>query len=344
MKKFTHGGDIENFAKELNCDIKEVIDLSSNINFIKPKIKTNLNKLDVSFYPTYEKLYNSISKLYDIKVSQCELFNGGSGAIFSLFDSLNLEYCTIYSPAYLEYKKASEIFNYKLKLINRFDNLYQKVKKNSLVIFVNPSTPDGKYYKKSQIKKLFKIWGRANATVLIDESFLQFCPKAISTVKYIKTYKKLYILKSMTKIYSSAGIRVGTIISRKKNINTLKQKQPMWKLSQFDITYLQEALRDKEFITKSIKINKKYKQYTENILINSNLVSKIFYSDANFFLVKLKKLNVSKLQEELLSYKIMIRDCSNFDFLNENYVRIAIKEKSKMRLFKQAMKKINAKY
>jgi threonine-phosphate decarboxylase len=344
MKKFRHGGDIESFAKDLNCNISEVIDLSSNINFVKPNIKINLNKLDVSFYPSYEKLYNSISKLYNVKVLQCELFNGGSSAIFSLFDTLNLEYCTIYSPAYLEYKRASEIFHYKLKLINRYDNFYKKVKKNSLVIFVNPSTPDGKYYKKYQIKKLFKIWEKAKATVLIDESFLQFYPKAISIVKYIKRYKKLYILKSMTKIYSSAGIRIGAIISRKKNIKALQRTQPMWRLSQFDITYLQEILRDKEFIIKSVKISKKYKLYTKNILINSNLVSKILHSDVNFFLVKLKKLNATKLQEELLPYKIMIRDCSNFDFLNKSYMRIAIKEKSKMKLFKQAMKKINEKY
>ncbi|MCK5110968.1 MAG: aminotransferase class I/II-fold pyridoxal phosphate-dependent enzyme [Arcobacteraceae bacterium] len=336
MMKFAHGGDIKGYAKSINCDVGEVIDLSSNINFIKPKIKTDFNKLDISFYPSYDDIYNDIAKLYKVKVHQMELFNGGSSAIFTLFDSLNLKHCTIYSPAYLEYKKASEIFNYKLYKINRFDNIYQKVKQNSLVVFVNPSTPDGRYY---DLKKLFKIWEKANATVLVDESFLQFCGGK-SVIKYLKSYKKLYILKSMTKIYSSAGIRVGTLLSNKKNIEKLRQNQPMWKLSQFDITYLQEALKDKKFIRKSLKVNDKCKTYLQNILKKSQLLKKIHKSDANFILVQLKSLTAAQLQEQLKPYKIMVRDCSNFDFLDDKFVRIAVKEKSKLKVLEKALKQI----
>jgi len=278
MTKFAHGGGIEIFSKELDCKVSDVIDLSSNINFIKPKIKIDFNNLDISFYPSYDDIYRKIAKLYKVKTSQMELFNGGSSAIFTLFDTLDLKHCTIYSPAYLEYKKASEAFNYKLHHINRYEDIYQKVKQNSLVVFVNPSTPDGKYYDDKVLKRLFKIWEKANATVLVDESFLQFT-NGTSVIKYLKTYKKLYILKSMTKIYSSAGIRVGTLLSNKKNILQLKQNQPMWKLSQFDITYLQEALNDKKFIDKSFKINTKAKEYLEKILNHSLLFKKVFKSD-----------------------------------------------------------------
>ena len=281
---YSHGGDIQSFAKNLKCDLKDIIDLSSNINFIKPKINIDFNTLDISAYPNYDTIYKNIAKLYSIKPSQLELFNGGSSAIFTLFDTLKLKHCTIYSPAYLEYKKASEYFDYELLHINRFENMQKKVKKNSLVIFVNPSTPDGQYYK---IEKLFKIWKKANATVLIDESFLQFS-KNKSVIKKLKSYKKLYILKSMTKIYSSAGIRVGCIVSSKENIDKLKQKQPMWKLSQFDISYLEDVLKDKKFVTKSIKVNIKNKNYLEKILLNSVLFSKVYKSDANFILAKLK--------------------------------------------------------
>ena len=340
MMKFSHGGDINGFAKSINCNVNEVIDLSSNINFIKPKIKTNFNTLDISFYPNYDDIYKKIAKLYKVKTSQMELFNGGSSAIFTLFDSLNLNHCTIYSPAYLEYKKASEIFGYKLHHINRYDNIYQKVKQNSLVIFVNPSTPDGKYYDQIVLNKLFKRWKEANATVLVDESFLQFT-NGKSIIKYLKNYKKLYILKSMTKIYSSAGIRIGTLLSNKKNIQKLKKNQPMWKLSQFDITYLQNALKDKEFIKKSLKINYKSKKYLEHILNKSTLFKKVLPSDANFILVQLKDLTAPQFQEQLKQYKIMVRDCCNFDFLDKSYVRIAVKDIDKLKVLNKALKVLN---
>ena len=336
MKTFEHGGQIEKFAFDLGCKVSEIIDLSSNINFVKPQINVDFNTLDISSYPTYDKLYEKIAFNYGVQTSQIELFNGGSSAIFTLFKHLALQTCTIYSPAYLEYKKASLNFGYELHTINRFENIEENVKDNSLVIFVNPSTPDGKYY---DLEELMKVWIEKSCTILIDESFLDFCDKP-SAIKYLETYDKLYILKSMTKFYSSAGIRVGTIVSTKQNVEKLKRFEPMWKLSQFDSNYLQAALDDKLFKNISKAINIKNKIELENILKNSTLVEEIFESSANYLLVKLANLNAKEFQEKLKPYKIMVRDCSNFDYLDDRFVRIAVKSSSANETLKKALQEI----
>ena len=336
MKTFEHGGQIEKFAFDLGCKVSEIIDLSSNINFVKPQINVDFNTLDISSYPTYDKLYEKIASNYGVQCDEIELFNGGSSAIFTLFKHLNLNSCTIYSPAYLEYKKASLNFGYKLNLINRFENIDVEVKKNSLVIFVNPSTPDGKYY---ELEELMKKWIENSCTILIDESFLDFCDKP-SAIKYLENYDKLYILKSMTKFYSSAGIRVGTIVSTKENIEKLKEFEPMWKLSQFDSIYLQNALEDKVFKSISIKINEKNRIELENILKSSTLVEEISTSSANYILVKLKDIKAKEFQERLKPYKIMVRDCSNFDYLDDRFVRIAVKSSSANDSLKRALNHI----
>lgn len=336
MKTFEHGGQIEKFAFDLGCSVSEIIDLSSNINFVKPQINIDFNTLDISSYPTYDKLYEKIAFNYGVEASEIELFNGGSSAIFTLFKHLCLQTCTIYSPAYLEYKKASLNFGYELNTINRFEDINENVKENSLVIFVNPSTPDGKYY---DLEELMQKWMENSCTILIDESFLDFCDKP-SAIKYLETYDKLYILKSMTKFYSSAGIRVGTIVSTKENIQKLKEFEPMWKLSQFDSNYLQAALDDKLFKNISKAINIKNKIELENILKNSILVEEIFESSANYLLVKLSNLNAKEFQEKLKPYKIMVRDCSNFDYLDERFVRIAVKSSSANEILEKALKEI----
>lgn len=336
MKTFEHGGQIEKFAFDLGCKVSEIIDLSSNINFVKPQINVDFNTLDISSYPTYDKLYEKIAFNYGVKTSQIELFNGGSSAIFTLFKHLSLQTCTIYSPAYLEYKKAALNFDYELNLINRFSNINENVKENSLVIFVNPSTPDGKYY---ELEELMKTWIKKSCTILVDESFLDFCDKP-SAIKYLETYDKLYILKSMTKFYSSAGIRVGTIVSTKENIENLKEFEPMWKLSQFDSNYLQAALDDKLFKNISKAINIKNKIELENILKNSILIEEVFESSANYLLVKLKNLKAKEFIELLKSYKIMVRDCSNFDFLDERFIRIAVKSSNANEILQKALEEI----
>jgi threonine-phosphate decarboxylase len=220
-------------------------------------------------------------------------------------------------------------------LINRFEDITKEVKKNSLVIFVNPSTPDGRYY---DLDKLFNSWAKKNCTIFIDESFLDFTNNT-SVINKLKTYDKLYILKSMTKIYSSASIRVGTIISNSNNIKKLKEKEPLWKLSHFDSIYLQNAMKDKNFISKTIKITQKNRTYTIKHLEKLDFIKKIYKSEANYLLLKLQNCDAITLQDKLTPYKIMIRDCSNFDFLNNTFVRVAIKDKIAMQKFIKALKK-----
>ena len=124
---FAHGGDIKAFASQIGCNVNEVIDLSSNINFLKPEINFDFNNLDISAYPSYDALYDSIGNLYHINTSQIELFNGGSSAIFSLFHFFDATTVNIYSPAYLEYKKAATALHYNIELINRFTELHKEL-------------------------------------------------------------------------------------------------------------------------------------------------------------------------------------------------------------------------
>jgi threonine-phosphate decarboxylase len=333
MQNYKHGGDITAFAKKIGCDISEIIDLSSNINFVKPEIEIDFNKLNISSYPNYEKLEVAISKLYNIKQDELELFNGATTAIYALFRELGLDHVTLYAPCYLEYKRAAHLHNYNIDFIDRFEDIDQEVKENSFVIFVNPSTPDGKFY---DIDKLMRHWIEKKCTILIDESFLDFTAFE-SAIKYLKEYDRLYILKSMTKFYSSAGIRVGALLSNPQNIEAIKVKEPLWKISEFDSHYLQHALNDKNFVEKAIEINIEHRELLKEVLENSSLVEKVYPSSANYLLIKLKNTRAEEFQARLLPHKIMVRDCSNFDGLDNRYVRVAVKDKKSIERLKEAL-------
>jgi len=321
MTTFEHGGDVTAFAEACGCKVNEVTDLSSNINFVKPRIEIDFNALNISAYPSYDRLYHSIAMHYNVDRSQIELYNGGSTAIFSFFRELALPHCTIYSPAYLEYKKAAQLFGYELQIIDRFTHFEAEIKENSLIIFVNPSTPDGMFY---EIEKLLILWQEKNCTVLIDESFIEFTSYH-SASKYLEAYDNLYILKSMTKFYGAAGIRVGTLLSQASNIEKLRKNEPLWKLSEFDSAYIQAVLKDDGFKVRSDIANEKSKRYLLGILQNAKQIKTIYPSDANYILVELEDMTAKEFQKLLLPYKIMIRPCENFDGLGEQHVRIAVK-------------------
>jgi len=331
MNLFEHGGDVNAFAAHCGCTPQEVADLSSNINFITPWI--DFSTVTLNAYPDYLKLTETLADYYEVSAKEIELFNGGSSAIFSLMRFFDHPTCTIYSPAYLEYKKAALLSGKKVNLINRFDGTAQEIENGSLVIFVNPSTPDGKYH---DMNALMEQWMVKNCTILIDESFLEFCGRA-SVTAHIQTYNKLYVLKSQTKFYGCAGVRVGIVLSCASNISALKRQEPLWKISQLDSHFLITALRDQPFRNLSHERNREAKEYLSAILENSPLFEKIFPSDANFYLVKLADISALEFQKKLIPYKIMVRDCSNFDFLDDKYVRIAVKSIPDLKRFEAAL-------
>jgi threonine-phosphate decarboxylase len=334
MKRFEHGGDVGAFAARCGCAPGDVIDLSSNINFMTPEV--DLGGTVLNAYPDYALLTRALADRYGVRPDEIELFNGGSSAIFSLMRALPHPLCTIYAPAYGEYKKAAELCGKKVALINRFEGTEQDVTPGSLVVFVNPSTPDGRYY---EIDALMERWREKHCTVIIDESFLEFCGGESAT-RHLQTYDKLYVLKSQTKFYGCAGVRAGIVLSRAENIRTLREKEPLWKLSAFDASFLIGALGDEPFRTETLKRNAEAKSRLASILDASGLFECRFESDANFFLVRLATMDAQTFQERLLPHRIMVRNCSNFDFLDDSYGRIAVKNMEALERFEKALSEI----
>jgi len=329
-----HGANIYKYAKEIGCDAKEVIDFSSNINLYQPKTTLDPdNEMIVKYADTsYMDLRKSIAKNYPVKKSQIALYNGATSAIFDLLNTLDLDKVYLYAPLYGEYENALPKHVNKIK-INRFKNINLIPQKNSTLVFVNPSTPDGKYY---DLKKLFKIWKKQNCQVILDESFLEF-ETLKSFVHEINNYQKLYIIQSFSKFYACAGVRIGAVFSHKKNLKKLKQ--PIWNISSFDASFLTQRLNDKAFVKHSKKYHSLQKKELKNILESSNLFSKIHQSDSNFFLVKTK--HAKALFTHLLHYKILVRTCGSFDFLSNKYLRFAIKDKQSHTLLKKALKEFH---
>jgi len=321
-----HGANIYKYAKKLGFKAKEIVDFSSNINLYNPKTNIKLTNSLLVKYPdaNYTKLKRTIAKNYTLKTSQISLFNGATTAIVELIKSLKQKRIYLYAPLYGEYEKASK--GKKIIKINRFKNIYKKPKPNSIVVFVNPSTPDGKYY---NLDKLFGMWKKQNCTIICDESFLEF--ETLKSLRnQIKTYKNLYIIQSFSKFYGCAGVRIGAVFSHKDNIKRLEI--PLWNLSAFDTNFLISKLKNTNFKNKTKQLHKKQKEQLYKILKNSNLFDKIYKSDTNFILTKSKK--SKQIFHHLLKNKILIRTCDSFDFLGNNHLRFGVKNTNKHRKLK----------
>jgi threonine-phosphate decarboxylase len=178
------------------------------------------------------------------------------------------------------------------------------------------------------LSDLFALWTAADCHIIIDESFLDFCT-AESAMTTLAHYEKIYVIKSLSKFYGCAGIRIGFIAANADFIGDLKQLEPAWKLSSVDMAYMQQALAntDTDFIEQTRQQTNSNRELLRQVLHDSGLFAEIYPSAANFLLARLHDGNDGyQLQAQLAPARILIRVCENFVGLDKRYVRFAVKE------------------
>lgn len=335
-----HGGNIYRFAEHLGCLQEQVLDFSANINPEQAVDLSSLQHVQLGAYadPDYSVLKQAIKQRYPYPSGlDSEVFNGASSAIFALLRRLQPKDLVLYTPLYGEYAHIAEALGCTVHNIDRFNRLFADVPERSTVIFVNPSTPDGQLY---DLQKLLAQWQAAECTIIIDESFLDFC-KADSVAEHIAHYDKLYVIKSLSKFYGCAGIRIGFILAATSAINELKRFEPAWKLSSLDMAYMQQALANSAFIEQTCRQTAHLRALLYQALQDSGLFDTIYPGQANFLLARLANGNDGfQLQAQLESSRILIRVCDNFAGLDKSYVRFAVKDEQAIARLAHAFKNI----
>jgi threonine-phosphate decarboxylase len=333
-----HGGNIYRFAQHLGCRPEQVLDFSSNINPEQAVDLDFLQQVHLGPYadPEYSLLKQALRTRYLSPAGvDIEVFNGASSAIFALLRWLQPKDLVLYTPLYGEYAQIAGQLGCRLHEINRFGSLMTVNPKNSTVIFVNPATPDGQLY---DMQELLTEWRAANCTIIVDESFLDFCG-ADSVAEHITQYDKLYVIKSLSKFYGCAGIRIGFILVAARAIKELKRFEPAWKLSSLDMAYMQRALANTAFIEQTRKLTASRRELLFQALQTSGLFERIYPGQANFLLAKLAHDGDGyQLQARLASSRLLIRVCDNFAGLDKSHVRFAVKDENAIALLAQCLK------
>lgn len=323
-----HGGNIYRFALHLGCLPEQILDFSANINPEQAVDPGYLQQVHLGPYadPDYSLLKQALKTRYPYSAAvDIEIFNGASAAIFALLRWLQPKDLVLYAPLYGEYAQIAGQLGCRLHNIDRFSSLMTAIPRNSTVIFVNPATPDGQLY---DMQELLTKWQAEDCTIIVDESFLDFCV-ADSVARHITKLPKLYVIKSLSKFYGCAGIRIGFILAAEQAIKELKRFEPAWKLSSLDMAYMQRALANTAFIEQTRRQTASRRELLREALQASGLFERIYPGQANFLLAKLAHGGDGyQLQALLASSRILIRVCDNFTGLDKSHVRFAVKDEN----------------
>ena len=328
-----HGGNIYKFAQQLNCEPNEVLDFSANINPFQAVDWRQLQfNLTPYAEPTYQDLTQVLKQRYAL-LCEIELFNGASAAIFALLRYLQPKNVVLYAPLYNEYSRLAKTLACNIHIINRLTHETAPIPEHSTIIFVNPATPDGTLY---DLTDLLTEWQNKHCHVIVDESFLDFTNAP--SIMTQSNYERLYLIKSLSKFYGCAGVRVGFVAGQSEFIGQLQRFEPAWKLSTFDMAYIEQAVNNTAFIQQTQDDTLKNRTLLKQVLQKSGRFEQIYDSAANFLLARLKDaVSSHALQTELSNARILIRVCDNFLGLDERFVRFAVKDETAIASLKTAL-------
>lgn len=309
------------------------IDLSTNHNFLSPKADIDLSKIKVNEATNFTKLYEVISEHYKINTSFIELYSGINNALYKILDSFRSKNCYIYAPTDTVYRETLYLKDINVEYINRYVDINHEIEEHSIVIFQNPSVPDGSFY---DMLPLLDYWAYKKAYVIIDESYLEFTSFE-SVSKYILNYSNLFILKSFEYFYNTPAIKTAFVISNEINIAKLKMYNTQHNISPYDNLYIQEMLKDTNFARISRATNASSKAHLEKIVKEYSIFHQTVYSYTNVMLVKLNGISGTDLAILLSKFDILVEDCSPYIYLDDGYIKIAAKSSKDMKRFEQVL-------
>ena len=245
----------------------------------------------------------------------------------------------------IEYFELKENDDFKLNIHNLKNELE---KKYDLLIMCNPNNPTGKFLKLDETEEILKECNKYNTKLFIDEAFIDFLKDGMkeSIINTKENKQNLFVTRAFTKFFAMPGLRLGYgIYFDKKLEKRISEKKEPWSVNNIAEMAGLTVLDDTKYIEETLKWIAEEKTYVYEKLNEINGI-KPYKTEVNFITVKiednfiLKGLNVKILRGKMIEKGILIRDASNFKFLDERFFRLAIKDRENNDRVIKTLKKI----
>ena len=281
-------------------------------------------------YPdiTAKLLKNKLSDYVSLPVDFIEVYNGSDDAlkdIITVFVDRETHVLS-YQPSYTQVNTfiTTNTENYmKVNIKNplgehEYDFDYCKVA--NVVYLVNPNNPTGKLLAVDEIEKLLKTY--PDTLFIVDEAYYEFAKQSCSHL--VVSHKNLIVTRTFSKAFGLASVRLGYCMAHPDTLLHLRKIRNGKAVNALGQLCGIAALDDLDYLDSRIdEMNDAKKFFVDNLPHEYYAVD----SQTNFVLLKTP--DSKKLLNKMKDNKILIRDRSSFDNL-ENCVRITIGSKKQI--------------
>jgi threonine-phosphate decarboxylase len=194
---------------------------------------------------------------------------------------------------------------------------------------------------KRELLKLVELACNRNAHVFLDQTFIEFTDEPDSSLSsHVEEFPNLFVARSLTKTFALTGLRIGYGLASRRLTSQLRRVKMPWSVNVLAQEAAIAALRDKPYLEKSRKLIARERDFLYSELKTIHGLTP-FRPEANFILLRITRgLTAKQLKTSLLDKHILIRDCSSFRGLRDNYFRIAVKLRNQNRHLLSTLKDV----
>lgn len=316
------------------------IALSSNENPLGPSNKVvevlTSSLASINCYPSSASinLREALSTCYNLEIDRIFCGNGSEEIIYLLAQAYaHIESEVIFSKySFALYNIATLRVGARPIIIPQslpdlefhLDEVLKHITSKTKIIFLdNPGNPVGRYHPKQQLVEfLNKI--PSNILVVLDAAYAEFVNRSdySSGIELVSDYPNIVVLRTFSKIYALAGLRLGWAYTSKDIVATVNSIRTPFNVNSLAHIAAIQALHDTDHINKTLSYVSYWRGWLEEKMTKLGL--KVIPSYTNFILVMFP----SSFRSALSAYKylgergIIVRNLDGYNL--SNYLRISI--------------------
>ena len=328
MNLESHGGFDFGELRSVGIDPESLVDFSVNINpyGVSPRALEALRSFDPTCYPDRHtlELREALARANDVAVEHVLAGNGAAELIWLIARTLIRPGDTILiaAPTFAEYERAARACAANVIHVGASPPHFQvdveeviaqiETTQPRLVFLCNPNNPTGFHLADSAVQRIAAA--KANHLLILDESYRAFV--TLSPFGKPPTENTI-VLRSMTKDFALAGLRLGYALAQPKWINAMRSYQPPWSVNGAAQAVGLVALSDLDYVRHTLERTQHSAATLRESLIALN--ADVVKSSTHFCLVNVSDGGARRRQ--LMHNGCLVRDCASFGLLS--YIRLS---------------------
>ena len=272
--------------------------------------------------PHQLQLKEAISRIKSVPASQIFMGNGSDECIDLLYRSFcepgksNVIVCP---PTYGMYEVSAGINDIEMRqapLTPAFQldlpAIEDLIDGNTRLIWIcSPNNPTGNNMRYADMEALLVNF---QGLVVVDEAYINFSRQRSMTAD-LKEHDNLVVMQTFSKAWGLAGLRLGMAFASEEIISVLNKVKPPYNISQATQELALKALEEVGQVNDMIKEIVAMRDELAHVFTQMPLIEKVFPSDANFILVKVRK--ATEVYHYLVDEGIVVRNRSNVQWAGD---------------------------